>query len=146
MKGSLFFDMLNLSIFFIILIGLLTFILTIDFSPKIQKIPTEKVFAYYELTAINKTMIINIELKNKGETNVVLEPEISYNKNLIKLESKIDTIALKSNQTKNLTLKFSSINGVFCNEGKLEIVNISFINPINGKKLSLIAKYKIKEK
>ncbi len=145
MKGSLFFDMLNLCIIFTILFVLLIFILTIDFSPKVQKVPITSVSADWYLKEINKNMFINITLKNNGETNVVLEPKIIYDKNLIKLDTELDTIVLKSNQTKNINLKFTAINGKFCDKGDIEIIKVIFVDIINKKSLELNIRYKIKK-
>jgi len=145
MKGSLFFDMVHLCIFFTILFGLLTYILTIDFSPKTQKIPITSVSAVWNLTEINKTMIVKINLSNNGETNVVLEPKIVYDKSLIKLDTPVDTIVLKSGQTKEINLKFVPVNGKFCDNGEEEIMKIIFIDVMTNKTMNLNIKYKIRK-
>jgi len=145
MKGSLFFDMLNLCIFFTILFGLLTYILTIDFSPKTQKIPITSVSAVWNMSEANKTMIIKINLSNNGETNVVLEPKIIYDKSLIKLDTPLDTVVFKAGQTKEINLKFTAINGKFCGDGEDEIMKIIFTDVITSKTMDLNIRYKIRK-
>ena len=144
MKGSLFWDSIAYSFGFLVVFGVLIFATTIDFSHNSKKIPFTSVSAQWKILAVNKTMIVNISLENLGENGVVLEPELTYNKKLIKLENDVENIVLKPGQKKEVCLKFMALKGKFCNNGENQVLIIKYKDILNNKTIKININYHLK--